>query len=299
MNNAKDKNQMLIGDGLVTIAMMIFGAYPLFLGMLPKIPVLSFLFAMHVIGAVGFFLLARRQGFPKMNRTAYGLLLLLAVTTTANDLAYFYAFRFTSVANAAVSHQLVSVFLLFLAPYFLKEKTVRKEWIALAIALIGIVILFGPGIAISRHDTIGIVLGLLSAFFYASFILIYRYMPKLGYTLDFMNFWRYAISTVMLLPLILLTSDITIFMQNFWYLAAFGILFTVIASRIHTVGIAHTRSLHVSIIGKSEPVIATVYALLFLSQIPPVTAIIGGILIVGASLWLALSEEKITETATE
>ncbi|HXE43358.1 MAG TPA: DMT family transporter, partial [Candidatus Baltobacteraceae bacterium] len=120
-----------------------------------------------------------------------------------------------------------------------------------------------------------------------------RYMPRLGYSVDFMNFWRYTISTLLLLPVIAVTGGFGVLVHSFWPLAAFGLLFAVIASRIHNIGIAHTRPLHVSIIGKSEPVFATLYAFLFLNQIPPMTAIIGGALIIGASLWLALNEEKI------
>jgi hypothetical protein len=82
--------------------------------------------------------------------------------------------------------------------------------------------------------------------FYASFILIYRYMPKLGYTVDVMNFWRYAISTAVLLPMILHTGAFAILLQNFWRLTAFGVLFAVIATRIHTLGIARTRPLHLT-----------------------------------------------------
>jgi drug/metabolite transporter (DMT)-like permease len=149
----KVQNRPFIGDGLVTIAMLIFGSYSLFLCLLPAIPVISFLFAMQVVGAISFFVLARRQGFPKMDRKAWALVCQLAATTTANDLTYFYAFRFTSVANAAVAHQMVSVFLLLLAPHFLKERTNRNEWIALAIALLGVLILFSREIVFSRSDT--------------------------------------------------------------------------------------------------------------------------------------------------
>ncbi len=292
MNNALEKHQKIKGDALVTFAMLLFGAYALFIRLLPNIPIISFLFAMQVVGMISFFVIAVRQGFPKTTPMAKWLLLALAITTTANDLAYFWAFRLTSVANASVAHQLVSVFLLFLAPLFLREKTKKNEWIALVIALAGVFVLFGPGIALSSNDTLGIVLGLLSALFYALFILIYRYLPRQGYTVDFMNFWRYTLSTAMLLPVIPYFGGFHVIYQNFWSLAAFGMLFAVIASRIHNLGISRTRPLHVSIIGKSEPVIATLYAFLFLRQVPTASAILGGILIVGASLWLALRKTE-------
>ncbi len=283
------------GDLLVTLAMLIFGSYALFIKLLPEIPVVSFLFAMQVVGAISFFFLAWRRGFQKISSKAWWLLIALALTTTANDLVYFYAFRLTSVANASVAHQLVSGFLLFLAPFFLREKTEKNEWIALAFALTGVFILFGSGISVSSHDTLGVILGLLSALFYGLFILIYRYMPTQGYSVDFMNFWRYALSTALLLPVIPYVGGFAVLYQNFWSLLAFGLLFAVIASRIHNLGISRTRPLHVSIIGKSEPVIATFYAFFFLHQTPTLSALLGGAFIVGSSLWLTLQGEEITE----
>ncbi len=280
------------GDLLVTFAMLIFGAYALFLGLMPDIPVISFLFVMQVVGMVAFFVIVVRQGFPKTTTVAKWLLLALAITTTANDLTYFYAFRLTSVANASVAHQLVSIFLLFLAPLFLNERTKKSEWISLAIALLGIIILFGPGISVSKSDTLGIALGVLSALFYALFVLIYRYMPSQGYTVSFMNFWRYTLSTAMLLPLIPYFGGFGVIRENLWGLLAFGILFAVIASGIHNLGISRTRPLHVSIIGKSEPVIATIYAFFFLQQTPTLYALIGGTLIIGASVWLAFQKQN-------
>ncbi len=280
------------GDLLVTLAMLMFGAYALFLKLLPNIPIVSFLFAMQVVGMVVFFVIAVRQGFPKTTATTKWLLLALAITTTANDLTYFYAFRLTSVANASVAHQLVSIFLLFLAPLFLNIRTKKSEYISLAIALLGIVILFGPGMSISQNDMLGIGLGILSALFYALFVLIYRYLPSQGYTISFMNFWRYTLSTAMLLPFIPYFGGFGVIHENFWSLLAFGMLFAVIASGIHNLGISRTHPLHVSIIGKSEPVIATVYAFFFLNQTPTLSAIIGGTLIIGASVWLAFREQN-------
>ena len=294
MNPQGRKDPGIRGDLLVTLAMFMFGAYALFLKLLPDIPVISFLFAMQVVGMAAFFIMVARQGFPKTTAKVKWLLLALAITTTANDLVYFYAFRLTSVANASVAHQLVSIFLLFLAPLFLGERTKKSEWIALAFALPGVFILFGPGINVSAsaQDILGITLGVLSALFYALFILIYRSLSKhKEYTMSFVNFWRYTLSTVILLPFLPYFGGFSVIRENAVSLLAFGLLFAVIASGIHNLGIMRTRSLHVSIIGKSEPVIATAYAFLFLGQNPPVSAIIGGILIIGASTWLAMQRK--------
>jgi drug/metabolite transporter (DMT)-like permease len=293
MEPAEKKPKGLRGDVIITIAMLMFGSYALFFNLLPNIPIISFLFIMQVVGMVAFFFIAIRQGFPKVTSKGWWVLMALAIVATGNDLTYFYALRLTSVANATVAHQFVSIFLLFLGPLLLHEQTKKNEWVALAVSLLGIVVIFCNGFTIGASDVWGIVLGLVSALCYAFLIVIFRYLPKkMGYTTSFMNFWRYTFSTILLLPAIPFFGGFHVIYQNIWVLAGFGLLFAVIASGIHNFGISQTRPLHVSIIGKSEPVIATVYALLFLGQVPTTATIIGGVLIIGASAWLVFNEEN-------
>ncbi len=281
----------LYGDLLVLFAMSLFGGYALFLRFFPDINPLLFLLAFQVVGLVFFWPMAWRQGFPALSSREKRLLAALAVVALANDLTYFVAFRLTTVANAAVAHQMVSVFLLFFAPLFLKEKTRRNEWIALGLAVIGTGVLYSDGIALGWSHTLGITLGLASAVFYALLIVLYRKLVKeeSGRTVSVVNTWRFALSVLILLPI--LGWNGTLVEMNwsmFWPLAAFGFLFAFVASGIHNYGISRTRALHVSILGKSEPVFATAYAVFFLSELPTIPAIVGGILIIGSSFWLAM-----------
>src|SRR5271154_768213 len=104
MDTPVQNTKTIRGDLLISFAMLMFGAYSLFIDLLPQIPIISFLFAIQVVGAIGFFFLARRKKFPTTTTKAKWLLLALAVTTTGCDLSYFWAFRLTSVANATVAH---------------------------------------------------------------------------------------------------------------------------------------------------------------------------------------------------
>ena len=289
MNKKLHNLSEINGDTIVSLAMLMFGAYALFLRFFPNIPTLAFLFSFQVIGAIAFFLIVRRQGFPKLQNVEWPLLLGLAVTATLNDLCYFFAFRLTSVSNAAIAHQMVSAFLLIFAPLFLHEKTKKDEWVALAIALAGIIIIYGNDVTTAQsRDFWGITLGLASAFFYGLVIVLYRHIPRRDISVSAINFWRYAISTVLLLPIMFSLDGFNVESIDIIPLIVFGIFFAFIAAGIHTYGISKSRSLHVSIIGKSEPVIASFYALIFLKEAPSPQTILGGVLIIGASLWLAL-----------
>lgn len=284
------------GDISVLIAMAMFGSYSLFLRLYPQISPLAFLGAFQMVGMVSFFIIARLQGMPRLTKRDYLLLAALAVVATLNDLCYFFAFTTTSVANAAVAHQSVSIFLLILAPLLLRERTRKEEWVALLISLAGIAILYSNQLGVNgdRPHLTGITLGVISGLFYALLIVLYRTIPDAnkGITISVVNFWRYAMSSVLLIPFLSLMKLGELRGLDAIPLIGFGLAFAVIASGIHNYGISKTRSLHVSILGKSEPIFAIVYALLILHELPTIQAVIGGTLIVGSSLWLTLKKEE-------
>jgi len=292
MNGVKNYVSSLRGDILVILAMLIFGSYALFLRLLPEIPTVVFLLSMQVVGALGFFAVVKTRG-EKYSPGRKGWLLLLALAAVAllNDFSYFSAFRLTSVANAAFAHQMVSVFLLLFAPLLLKERTERREVGALAVAIAGLVLLYGNGIALSGGTHfLGISLGLLSAVFYAMLIVLYRHLPAQGLSVSFINMWRYALSSLILLPFVATSGGFALTYKNILLIVGFGVVFAVIATALHTFGISKTRAIHAAVIGKSEPVIASAYALLFLQEIPGTYTVIGGVLIIGAGVWFALQK---------
>lgn len=280
-----------MGDMLVIAAMAIFGAYGLFFRLLPAISPVLFLFSMQVIGMAVFAAIMPRQKVT--GRKIWTLLVMLAFAELVNDLSYFNAFRLTTVANATFTHQLMFVFLLILAPLFLGEKTDRKEWSALIPALLGLVLIFQEGFRISSRDTLGVILGTVSAFAYAVMVVIYRYLAKDGLDIRSVNFWRYVFSATILIPVIATVSNsVSVLLASAPILALFGLAFAGIATAIHTTGMKFTRSLHVAIIGQSEPVFASIYAFLILHEAPTLRTLIGGTLIIGSGLWLAFQKNR-------
>ncbi len=278
---------------LITLAMLIFGGYALFLRFFPGISALAFLFAFQLVGAVCFGISLLVSGPRRVpSREELRLFVFLAFAALANDLAYFLAFRFTSVANAAVGHQTVSVFLLLFAPYFLGEKSRKGEYLALFISLAGVAVLFSEGMALrSLDDIYGITLALASALFYGLVIICLRLLGRRNVPTRTVNFWRYSISTFLLLPLSV-SGDLTFTFSQIPILFLFGFVFAVVACFLHVSGINRTRALHASIIGKSEPVIGSFYAWMFLQETPSLHTMLGGMLIIGSSLWLAWRGEQ-------
>src|SRR3989338_2048795 len=95
----------------------------------------------------------------------------------------------------------VPVFLLLFLMFAGKQVT-RNEWISLVIALVGTAVLFSESIAIEGgRDMVGIALGLISAPFLAALILLYGRLDAEGLSVVTINFWRYLISAVVMVPM--------------------------------------------------------------------------------------------------
>src|SRR3989344_7421760 len=226
------------GEVLCFSTMFIFGAFAPFLRTFPEIPITGFLFAFQVVGALGFFLLLLRNGSQRVSKRAWVLIGLLVLAATGNDLGYFFALRFTTVTNAAVAHHLESIFMLFLAPLFVGEKTKKNEWTSLFLTLLGIGLLYYDSLHLGQKDIVGVTLALVSALFLAGLIVLYRLLQKEGLGVVTINFWRHSLNTLVLLP-VLFFMDLTPYAspKNLLVLFIFGIIFAVIASGIHNFAI--------------------------------------------------------------
>lgn len=279
------------GDLLILLTMGIFGAYPLFLRWFPDISPLTFLLAFQAAGAIGFFMLwiGNRQ---KVSPYARKLIVALVLVSLGSDFGYLVAIRLTSIANAAFSHQLTSVFMLLLAPWLLREQTQRNEWIAFIFSVVGLGILYtGSFSGSGRNDILGITLGVLSALCLALLFVIYRLLAREKLHVATINFWRHFVSTIVLVPIIFSVEKVSYTPNQIYVLTVFGLLFALIASGINNFALMRSRALHASIIAKSEPVFAGVYAFLIFGEQPTLQLLLGGTLIVGSGIWLAMQKK--------
>lgn len=274
------------GALLIVIAMLMFGSYGVFLRWIPA-SALTILFFNQVFGALAMFIVLLKskdfniKGFVKP-------IILLAVVAVANDFFYFSAFRLTTLSNSVLTHYTAPIFVAMLVPFLIKEKITKYAKIALVLSFIGLVlILYSSGFTLNTN-MIGIVFGVASGLMYAFLIISYKHLSQKSsiYTI---NFYRYLISLVILLPIIFIEAPAI----SFGLLATlfgFAMLFAIIATTLHVTGIKFTKAQHAGIIGYIEPLAAVAYGILIFSEIPSILTALGGILIITGS-YLAIKKD--------
>jgi len=219
-------------------------------------------------------------------------LLGLGIVQSLNLILYFLAIRYTGVAVAIFLSYLAPVYLAFVAPRILKEKTERVVYVAIAIGLAGMALILVPGLLDGTTlSVVGLFYGWAAGVMYAGYLLLGKSLRGLRVRGTAMVFAQSAFNAaVMLVPGLLAVSA-----AHYHFTAAdllmaalLGLVCTAFSFSLFMDGLHYVRVQHASIVAYLEPVSAPLYALVFLSQAPSWWTAAGGALIVAAGILVVL-----------
>jgi len=207
-------------------------------------------------------------------------LFLVPISFIANSLFFYYAFRNTTIANAVLTHYTAPVFVALMAPFFLKENIRITTWAAIALSSIGLWFILqgaesetaGP---LSSAEKAGIIAGALSGLAYAFLIILIRRVASC-YSSLFITFIQNGIVALVLLPFII---HLDVPMHALPYLIIMGVVHSTIAPILYVQGFRSVKANEAAILGYCEPVGATILAFIFFNEVPGITALLGGVLI--------------------
>ena len=270
-------------------AMGIFGTIGLFVR---RIGVSSGELALYraVLAAmiIGLFLLVTKQKIPfrKLGRELI-LLLISGAAMGFNWILLFEAYKYTTVSVATLSYYFAPVLVTLACPLLFREKMSGKNWLCFAMSTVGIVLITGVGdLSGGGAHMKGILFGLGAACFYASVILLNKCIKNVqGIHRTFLQFLS---AIVVLIPYVATTGGIRL-----QVLDAFGWVSLLIVGLVHT-GAAYClyfSSLKelpgqkAAILSYIDPLVAVLLSVTVLGEPMTVPQIIGGVLILGFTLW--------------
>lgn len=234
------------------------------------------------------YLLITRQRIPFSDiKKEVPLLLLSGAAMAVNWILLFEAYKYTTVSVATLSYYFAPVIVTAACPFLFKEKLTARQILCFIMSTIGLMLIIGVnGIGHGGNDIIGIMFGLGAAFFYASVILINKFIKNVeGIHRTLLQF---IAAIIILIPYVLMTSGITI--MN---LSAVGCISLLTVGFIHT-GIAYCmyfsslRELpgqKAAILSYIDPLVAVIVSVLILGETITLPQLIGGIMILGFTLW--------------
>lgn len=191
----------------------------------------------------------------KRRASSWALLFTLGVTDAGNALAFFAAMQATTVAVAVLTHYLTPLLVALLAPVFLGERHRASTFVALGIALFGLVLLLRPWTDIDASDLRGAGLGALSAVFYAANVFIGKRL--------FNNFNAFEIAAWPKLTAVIVLCVVVAVDGNFVFdsrviaiLVAGGIVCGSLPTVLFYAGLARIAASQASVLTLVEPLVA-------------------------------------------
>lgn len=207
----------------------------------------------------------------------------LAGAFFAADLtAWHQSIRFTSVANATLLANLAPLFVTGASVWLFGERITRGFLLGLMLALTGAVLLAADSFGAGRASILGDALGVLTAVFYAGYLLSVSRLRRVTSVIDVM-WWSTFATTILLLPVVLLTNE-TLWpraMNGWLVLLGLALLPHIAGQGLIAYAMAHLPASFSSVSLLVQPVAATVFAWSLLAETLSALQAFGAAIVLG------------------
>lgn len=220
------------------------------------------------------------------------LLIISGAAMGINWILLFEAYKYTTVSIATLSYYFAPVIVTVLCPILFREKLLLKQIVCFVMSTIGIVLITGVSTG-GSSDFTGILFGLGAAMFYATVMILNKYIKNtegLSRTV-----WQFAGAIVVLLPYVLLTDAISLgSVDSFGFvnLIIVGVLHTGIAYVLYFSSLRDLPGQKAAILSYIDPLVAVFISVTLLGEAMTFTQIIGGVLILGFTMYNELSGKR-------
>ena len=278
---------------LLSISMAIFGTLGIFTR---NIPVSSGELALYravlAVLLLTVYLVCTKQ---KINFTSikkeFFLLLFSGISIGINWILLFEAYKYTTISAATLSYYFAPVIVTAVCPILFREKLTRKQIICFVMSTVGLVMITGIGNLGSGSDLVGILFGLGAAVFYATVILLNKFIKNVdGIQRTFLQFLS---AIVVLLPYVLMSSGVTLQSLNAtgWFnLLIVGLVHTGVTYCMYFSSLKELPGQKAAILSYIDPLVAVLISVVILGETMSIWQAVGGILILGFTLWNEIGE---------
>ena len=279
---------------MMAVAMLIFGTVPLVLRMIDLSSSERALYrAVMAAVLVGGFLLITRQKLPLRDIKKELILLLLSGAAMGfNWVLLFEAYKYTTVSVATLSYYFAPVIVMMVCPLLFREKMGARQILSFAMSTAGLVLITGTAGG-GSSDLLGIAFGLGAAALYATVMLLNKFIK--GVTGLHRTFIQFLAAIAVLTPYVALTSGFnptSLDGRGTVSLLILGLVHTGIAYCMYFSALKELPGQEVAILSYVDPLVAVLVSVIWLDETMTAPQIVGGLLILGFTLWSELPARK-------
>ena len=270
-------------------AVIVFGTISLFVRRIPmtsgEIALFRAVLAVVLIGM--YLILTKNLGGFRQIRKQLPLLLLSGAAMGFNWILLFEAYRYTTVSAATLSYYFAPVIVTVLCPIVFHEPMTLKQWICFGMSTLGIVLITGIGdLSTGSSHLTGILYGLGAACLYAFVIMMNKMIQ--GVEGIHRTFLQFLAAVIVVFPYVMMTGGISFAGMDTvgWLcLLTVGAVHTGITYCLYFSALKELPGQKTAILSYLDPLTAVMISVLILSEPISAVQILGGLLILGFTLW--------------
>ena len=272
---------------MLIISMAIFGTIGLFVRNIP-LPSGELALYRAILAAVliGFYLLITKQRIPFAKiKKEVPLLLFSGIAMGINWILLFEAYKYTTVSVATLSYYFAPVIVTLLCPILFREKLTAKQVVCFVMSTVGLVLITGLGDIAGTSHFKGILCGLGAAVFYATVILLNKFIKNVeGIHRTFLQF---IAAIIVLIPYVSFTGGVNIAAldgKGVICLLVVGLVHTGVTYCLYFSSLKELPGQKAAILSYIDPLVAVIISVTVLHESMSVSQVIGGVLILGFTL---------------
>jgi drug/metabolite transporter (DMT)-like permease len=220
----------------------------------------------------------------------YMVALVLGLLMSAHWVTYFAAMQYSTVSVGMIALFTFPVITVLLEPFFERIRLVWQDLFSAFIVLCGIGLLV-PEVSLDNDVTLGIVVGIISAFLYALRNLIHR-----KHFSHYSGAHAMAYQTLVIFVCLSFFSSDQLFeadQHTYIWLFVLGTLLTAFPHALIAASLRHLRAKTFSLVACMQPFWGTTMALIILNEQPNWQTVLGGIMIVSAAIYETYNAQKL------
>ena len=242
---------------------------------------------------IGGYLLVTQQKIPVASlKKELVLLLISGIAMGINWILLFEAYRYTTVSVATLSYYFAPVIVTAVCPVLFREKLTGKQVVCFLMSTLGLVLITGLGDLSGSRNLLGICFGLGAACFYATVMLLNKFIKKVeGIHRTFLQFLA---AILVLVPYVAVSGGVSLGNLNLtgWgSLLIVGLVHTGITYCMYFSALKELPGQKAAILSYIDPLVAVVVSVAVLGEQMTLTQALGGGLILAFTLWNELSRE--------
>ena len=280
---------------MLSLSMIIFGTLGLFtrnIGVASgELALYRALLATVVI--VAYMLVTKQKIDLKAIKKELILLLFSGMAMGINWILLFEAYKHTTISVATLSYYFAPVIVTVVCPFLFRERMTGKQITCFVMSTLGLVLIIGTGgNSGGTNHVLGILLGLGAAVFYATVILLNKFIKNVAGI--HRTLFQFLAAICLLLPYVFFSGGmhLEVLDTKGWVcLLIVGLVHTGITYCMYFSALKELKGQEVAILSYLDPLIAVVVSVLILGEGITFFQLLGGILILGFTLWNEMGEK--------